>query len=178
MPPSPVRWFPSLVRLRFKHFTRGAEGMPIHPQVRVVLERRAGWPPKTPPASIEERRELFSNTWREVGPEVFKVEDRLIPGPAGEIPVRIYTPSDGGPFPALVEFHGGGFIHGDIDSYDGNCRRLCEGAGCVVVNVHYRRAPGEQVSSGGRRCLRRHQVGGGKRALHQRRPYQDRCGGR
>ena len=115
--------------------------MPIHPQVRVVLERRAAGAPTTPPTSVEEERQRFDNTWREGGPEVFKVEDRRIPGPAGEIPVRIYWPSDGGPFPALLEFHGGAFVHGGIGQLDGNCRRLCVGAGCLVVNVDYRLAP-------------------------------------
>ena len=39
------------------------------------------------------------------------VEDRTIPGPAGEIPVRIYTPEGSGPFPVVVFFHGGGLRH-------------------------------------------------------------------
>ena len=72
---------------------------------------------------------------------MFKVEDRRILGPGGDIPVRIYWPSAEVGLPALVEFHGGGFVHGDIESYDGNCRRLCVGASCVVVNVDYRKAP-------------------------------------
>ena len=114
--------------------------MPIHPQVRAVLERRgnSGMPES---ASMDDMRRLFFDTWREAGPEVFKVEDRRIPGPAGEIPVRIYTPSEDGPFPVLLEFHGGGWVFGGIESYDGNCRRLCRGADCVVVNVGYRLAP-------------------------------------
>jgi len=115
--------------------------MAIHPQVKEVLDLRAVGQPATPPVTVEESRATFNKIWREKGPEVFGVEDRNIPGPAGEIPVRIYWPSAGGPFPVLMEFHGGGFVRGNRDSYDGNCRRLCIGAGCVVVNVEYRVSP-------------------------------------
>jgi acetyl esterase len=115
--------------------------MPMHQQARDVLEWRAASQPKTAPTALGDRRKAFFNTWRENGPEVYKVENLRIPGPGGEIPVRVYIPSAGGPFPALMEFHGGGFVFGGIDSYDGNCRRLCVGAGCVVVNVDYRLAP-------------------------------------
>ena len=47
--------------------------------------------------------------------KVAKIEDRKIPGPAGQIPVRIYTPSVTAPMGALVFFHGGGWVVGDIN---------------------------------------------------------------
>ncbi len=72
---------------------------------------------------------------------VAKVEDRTIPGLAGEIPVRIYTPEGSGPFPVLVFFHGGGWVICNLDTHDGSCRNLAKGAGCVVVSVDYRLAP-------------------------------------
>ena len=75
------------------------------------------------------------------GPEVARVEDRTIPGPAGEIPVRIYTPSGVGPFPALAWYHGGGWVVGDLDTADATARHLCVKADCVVVSVDYRLAP-------------------------------------
>ncbi len=55
--------------------------------------------------------------------------------------MRIYTPPGDGPFPIVMLLHGGGFVFGNIDSYDGNARRICVGAGCMVVNVEYRVAP-------------------------------------
>ena len=73
--------------------------------------------------------------------QVARVENRTIPGPAGEIPVRIYTPQGSGPFPALVFFHGGGWVICNLDTHDGTCRSLANGAGCVVVSVDYRLAP-------------------------------------
>jgi acetyl esterase len=55
--------------------------------------------------------------------------------------VRIYTPAGSGPFPVLVFFHGGGWVIGDLDTQDGACRALANGAGCLVVSVGYRLAP-------------------------------------
>lgn len=72
---------------------------------------------------------------------IASAQDRTIPGPAGDIPVRIYTPTGVGPFPALCFFHGGGFVLGDLKTHDGVCREIAAGAECVVVAVDYRLAP-------------------------------------
>ncbi|MFJ8623465.1 alpha/beta hydrolase [Kitasatospora sp. NPDC093550] len=67
-----------------------------------------------------------------------------IPGPAGELTVRTYRPTDAAPNgtrPGVLYFHGGAFISGDLDTGDGNCRDLCLAAGAVVVSVDYRLAP-------------------------------------
>jgi acetyl esterase len=64
-----------------------------------------------------------------------------VPGPAGEIPVRIYTPEGGTLLPILVYFHGGGWVIGSLETHDGLCRMLANRAGCVVVSVDYRLAP-------------------------------------
>lgn len=70
-----------------------------------------------------------------------KVDDTKIPGPAGDIPVRIYTPEGKGPFPVIVYYHGGGFVVADLDVYDAGPRALAKQANAVVVSVHYRQAP-------------------------------------
>ena len=76
------------------------------------------------------------------GPEVpGGIEDTEIPGPAGQIPVRIYRPNDEGPHPALVFFHGGGFVIGDLETHDKECRLLCTKAECMVIAIDYRLAP-------------------------------------
>jgi len=72
---------------------------------------------------------------------VARAEDRMIPGPQGAIPVRIYTPEGTGPFPVLVFFHGGGWVAGSIDTHDRLCRSLTRSAHCVTVAVDYRLAP-------------------------------------
>lgn len=67
--------------------------------------------------------------------------DRNIPGPAGEIPVRIYTPAGQGPFPAVVYYHGGGWVVGDPEMVNAACTVLANRAGAVVISVDYRLAP-------------------------------------
>jgi acetyl esterase len=73
--------------------------------------------------------------------KVSKVEDLKIPGPAGQIPVRVYTPQGKGPFPIFVYYHGGGFVIGSVPQSDNVCRAVANRASCVVVSVEYRLAP-------------------------------------
>ncbi len=67
--------------------------------------------------------------------------DTTLPGPAGTLPVRIYTPDGTGPFPVVVYFHGGGWVIADKNVYDGGARGLAKQANAVVVSVDYRLAP-------------------------------------
>ena len=116
--------------------------MSLDPQARAVMEQAAalGLPPAHTVTPQEARANAKSRP-RAIGPDVGKVEDRNIPGPDFEIPIRIYTPKGEGPFPCLVWFHGGGWVVGDLDSADATARHLTLGAGCVVVSVDYRLAP-------------------------------------
>jgi acetyl esterase/lipase len=72
---------------------------------------------------------------------VHQVRDIKIPGPGGEIPIRIYAPDVSKPAPALIYFHGGGWVLGDLDSHDHVCRALANQTPCVVLSVDYRLAP-------------------------------------
>ena len=76
-------------------------------------------------------------------PAVEFVRDLAIPGPGGEIPIRVYRDADesDSPRPVLVYYHGGGWVLGTLDSIDGVCRRLARRGECVVVSVDYRLAP-------------------------------------
>ena len=116
--------------------------MPVDPQAQQVLDQLAalGLQPNYTVSPAEARRNSKSRPTAP-GPEVAKVEDRSIPGVGPDIPVRIYTPSGDGPFPAVGWFHGGGWVVGDLDTADGTARHLAVGAGCVVVSVDYRLAP-------------------------------------
>jgi acetyl esterase len=116
--------------------------MPLDPQAQAVMEQVAalGFPP-VHQVSPEQARANNRARPRAPGPAVARVEDRRLPGPEGEIPVRIYTPGGTGPFPALVWFHGGGWVVGDLESADATARHLTVGANCVVVSVDYRLAP-------------------------------------
>ena len=107
-------------------------------------------------AGVPEWSALSVESARRVEDEVFSggdppavdfVRDLSIPGPEGEIPIRVYR-HDGdesrgrGPSaPVLVYYHGGGWVLGTLDSIDGVCRRLARRGECVVVSVDYRLAP-------------------------------------
>lgn len=59
----------------------------------------------------------------------------------GEVLARVYIPEGQEPFPALVYFHGGGWVIANLDVYETTCRRLCNAASCIVISVAYRQAP-------------------------------------
>lgn len=71
-----------------------------------------------------------------------EVTNRTFPGPAGDVPIRLYRSyGSTGPMPAIVFYHGGGWVTGDLDTHDGSCRVLAAESGCLVVSVDYRLAP-------------------------------------
>jgi acetyl esterase len=77
-------------------------------------------------------------------PAEVKVVDRTIPGPAGELAVRLYRPASApadAKLPALVYAHGGGWVFGNLDSHDVLCAQLALEAGIAVFHVDYRLAP-------------------------------------
>ena len=119
--------------------------MPLDPQVRAVLDIRAaaGLPPTHTMSVAEARaavlaRHAAAPPWAEA---VAAVDERCIPGPAGDLRIRIYRPWAPPPLPVLVFMHGGGWTLGDLDTADGLCRALSNAGGCMVVSVDYRRAP-------------------------------------
>jgi acetyl esterase len=119
--------------------------MPLHPQLVPLAEAMHGpEAKKMSEMTIDEARAGYLALPAMFGPgeDVGAVVDRSVPGPNGDIPLRIYTP-DGvdGPLPVTVFYHGGGWTIGDLDSHDRECRAICNRARCVVVSVHYRRAP-------------------------------------
>jgi acetyl esterase len=73
------------------------------------------------------------------GPDDVSIEDRRL----AEVPVRIYRPKalEAKNLPAVVYFHGGGFVFGSIETHDALCRRLCSESKAALVSVGYRMAP-------------------------------------
>jgi len=118
--------------------------MALDPQARTILDQMAelGNPPIDELSVSEARQGSAAMTAMQDPPEpVAGIEDRNLSGPGGDLPVRIYKPFGNGPFPVLINFHGGGWVVGDIESTDGLCRSLANTVGCVVVSVDYRLAP-------------------------------------
>jgi acetyl esterase len=117
--------------------------MPLDPQAKALLDALPPMPDFSTLdlALVRAGMEAGPFAAGDPPPEVARVEDRTIPGPAGDLKLRVYTPEGAGPFGGLVFFHGGGFVLCSLDSHDGQCRSLAHEAGVVVVSVDYRLAP-------------------------------------
>jgi acetyl esterase len=89
------------------------------------------------------RAAMKMSIFRKGNTPIGKVEDRVIPGPDGDLAVRVYTPltTNSNVLSGLVFFHGGGFVLGDLDTHDDLCRVLANESGFRVVSVDYRLAP-------------------------------------
>lgn len=84
---------------------------------------------------------------------VHRREDRTVPGPAGDIPVRVYSRAGSGPFACFVYFHGGGWVlGGGLDNHDALCSAITNRATCVTVSVDYRLAPEAKFPSPAEEC--------------------------
>lgn len=121
--------------------TRGVV-VPIHPQARAVIDimEQMGVSMSGSPSDL---RALMATFPRPQGEAVGAVVNRTLPGPAGGVPVRIYSPAGTGSRkqPALVWFHGGGWVFGSLDSADSVCRGIANRAGCCVISADYRLSP-------------------------------------
>jgi acetyl esterase len=118
--------------------------VPVTPETQTILDfiaaATAGAPEDPTPDELRQTYAAFGAT--ESRPPCTSVTDRVIPGPAGDIPVRAYVPTDEpGPRPVLVYLHGGGWVIGSIETHDGVSRALALGTGATVVSVDYRLAP-------------------------------------
>ena len=128
--------------------------MPIDPQIQTMLDQAKGALPLHE-FSVEAAREALERQFVTGLPkaEVGRVEERTMPGPAGPLRLRIYSPVGVGPFPLLVFYHGSGFCVCSLDTHDEMCRHLCRGSGAVVCSVDYRLAPEHKFPAGPDDCL-------------------------
>ena len=125
--------------------------MALHPQVVTLLAKmaEANLKPVVDMTPVDARIQ-FDATAKlpdDKRTPVGVIEEIGVPGPAGEMKVRLYRPAGaaggapGGTLPLLVYFHGGGHVIGSLDSHDEVARSLCAGAQCLVASVDYRLAP-------------------------------------
>ena len=93
------------------------------------------------PAKIRADANSRAKTLQGQPKAVAKIQNIKISASGGKIPLRVYTPPGGGPFPILIFYHGGGWVIGDLDTADTACRFLANRARCLVISVDYRLAP-------------------------------------
>ncbi|HTS25666.1 MAG TPA: alpha/beta hydrolase [Bryobacteraceae bacterium] len=119
--------------------------MPLDPEAKALFDLMGLTDRKLENMTPQAARELgkvMVAARRQMGVEaVHQVRDIRIPGPAGEIALRVYTPDSAVPAPALIYFHGGGWVLGDLESHDHVCRSLANRVPCVVLSVDYRLGP-------------------------------------
>jgi acetyl esterase len=118
----------------------------LHPKIKEFQDMLAKNPAKpqweSTPAEV---RETATTKWQ---PEylgsadnVANIEYRFISGPSAELPIKIYTPEGVGPFPAVVFFHGGGWVAGNIEINGVQHQQIAHNARAIVVAVNYQKAP-------------------------------------
>jgi acetyl esterase/lipase len=116
--------------------------MPVDPQIQALLDKGTGVPAThTLPVDVARAQYEARIALMASPAEIASIREQTIEGPGGPLRIRIYTPHGEGPFPLMVFFHGSGFVLCSLDTHDGMCRNLCDGAGCVVASVDYRLAP-------------------------------------
>ena len=128
----------------------------MHPVFRELLAAPAD--PDALPVedrAIEELRQEFEDDMKAVdraAPELASVSERSFPGPAGDLPARIYRDGNDPGAPTILFIHGGGLFRGSIDSHDSICRVLAKESGGVVVSINYRKPPEDIYPAAVRDC--------------------------
>jgi len=117
----------------------------LHPQIQRVLQVMAEANLKPiealTPAEARAQMEATAQARKAEPLPVARVEERSVPGPAGDIRLRLYWPNAAAPLPAIVYYHGGGHVIGSLDTHDLVARNLCAGVGALVASVDYRMGP-------------------------------------
>jgi acetyl esterase len=120
--------------------------MPLDPLAKRFLKMMtAASKGDRPQPSLNERRQAFAKLMQFARTDVTAATgvDGVLPGPAGDLPYRLYTPVDDTTenLPGFVFFHGGGMVGGSIETHDLVAAALAQTTGCRLVSVGYRLAP-------------------------------------
>ncbi len=121
--------------------------MPLDPRAKRFLAMMAAASPRERlPISVHDRRQSLAKIMKLARGEAAEIAriDGVLPGPAGDIPYRLYVPRhdcDGVLPGGFLFFHGGGMVAGSIDTHDALCASLAGATGCRLVSVGYRLAP-------------------------------------
>src|ERR1700690_1263264 len=132
--------------------------MSLDPRVKRFLSiLAAGNPHSVLQTSVAQRREALAELLRLGAPDlpIGWTEGRMVPGPAGALPVRIYTPAEEPArlIPGIVYFHGGGLVAGSVATHESIARALASSGACRIVSVEYRLAPEHPFPAALEDCL-------------------------
>lgn len=118
--------------------------MTLAPEIKAFLEAgaQAGLP-QVWEAPIEVIRKNTQSRPALAGPveDVHEIINRFIPGPTADLPIRIYRPTENQDAPAIVYFHGGGWVLNFLDIYDASLAHLANSSGFTIISVNYQKAP-------------------------------------
>ena len=130
----------------------------MDPKAQIVGEfvksiRVPGYFPPLP--ELRQQLRTMVTLMDEPAPALARIENVRIPGPAGEIPARVYSAraAGGALLPTVAYFHGGGWVQGDLETHHGLCARLAKHAGVLAVAVDYRLAPEHKFPAAVDDCL-------------------------
>ena len=127
-------------RQLYQNLSRNAFVLPLYPEMERFLRLKPEVDPKK--VGVQAFRDMFREETRLLPKEnVEEVEDVSIPGSEGEIHAKVYRPTGTKNSGGVVYLHGGGFVMGDVESYDPFSRALANASGCLVLSVDYRLAP-------------------------------------
>lgn len=125
--------------------------MALDPQIEAMLAAMPEWP-GVRGMPLADLRKAVRDSSLMIPPAadavVARSEDRRVPGPAGDVPVRIHWPQGDGSHPITIYMHGGGFVVGDLDTQDMIAKALCAWGETIVVSVDYRLAPEHPFPAG------------------------------
>lgn len=125
--------------------------MTLHPQAQSFIDMisanpRPGWEEMEP----VEARSVFEQFEPFLGEAtaIASIVDEEVNG----VPIRIYDDRPNEVGPAIVYFHGGGFVMGSIQTHDPMCRQLCQASGCKVISVDYSLSPEAEFQTALQQC--------------------------
>jgi acetyl esterase/lipase len=130
---------------RFRDCTTMMAAMPLDPLAKRLLAMMAAATPSgSMRPSVVARRQSLAKLMQFTHAQAtaLNVTDAILPGPAGDIPYRLYAPTEAsGPVPGFIFFHGGGMVAGSVATHDRVAATLAQATGCRLISVDYRLAP-------------------------------------
>ncbi|MDR1118747.1 MAG: alpha/beta hydrolase fold domain-containing protein, partial [Bifidobacteriaceae bacterium] len=129
----------------------------VSDQTRAVIAKSAELAPDAyvtgqTPAALRAAYRAERVYWNEGGPAMAATLDATVATADGDVPVRVHSPVDADVLPAVLYFHGGGFVVGDLDTHSRIMRMLAAESGAAVVGVDYSLSPEAKFPVALRQC--------------------------